>query len=1137
MPACSWYAIEVSCFFNNLLITLGILLLASGAVGQEQDSLRELDEAAEQSGGLARDVGSMLFFDAQSTSFNRNLSQQILEGEVVAIGAGVMIAADRIAYDRDKRRVEAQGHIIMMSREQVFLGDRLSYLLDGGDFAIENATMIANDPKVAAAVSEKILGFTAKEVAFEKARRDRAVDIRRRKERLKAEAARQALAGRPLDPDIVGRYSVLLEQEELLSAQENPSLSRINPERRASLQRRREFYEQSRNVVAVRQAGRPLPTAYFKIVGETIQRTAGNDFVATEAIWSPCRCEEDEAPAWGFRAARTEAQIGGYADLYHPVLEIKGIPVLYLPYLKVPLKDERQSGFLMPTLGFEKRSGNIYSQPVYFDLSKERDATLTTDVFEKRGTRLSLEYRHQRTKFSGWELRLEGIRDRLWMADRGVREDLVGLYANGLSRVIDQALDGTPLPSVTGNTDRDYYLEQVYDAQFWDPLIREANHPGLGELQDDPNLSAQERDARAEARRRLREEVQPELTRDINRRLAVPSNTWRGAYAWRGVSFLAPRLSLVSNGEVTSDHRYTEELYVPDDFREAFFGGRDAKAFSTAKVQTHLDGKDFYFGLGSRFGDNYLSEERFEGQQMPAQIKLRTRRFGLVPADSRVPITGQLTTDFIQIADYKPASRLFDEVSSVALGIADEPGLGDGSWRRLKFDTLAPLFQDSLIQVSHFASAETRYIEHAGLDDPRSDIRSWRTGVEFSLPIDGRGELPESWQANDDCGRYSKASEIEECEKRRAENAGKRRFIHHLFDLRLRFSVRPTVVRHGPYADPGPGGLAYFASDRFVVGSQTDEDVPEEERMKQHQRVTFSTNHAWKLFNRSWAETETGKDGSDNTQAGGAPKLDYAKRKELARRELLRALGQAQREREISKTADSREAVANKLAWLDGRQYELRDEYYENPINFHAEIAYDFLDEQARTKQRRENRETGARKTLPEPWKDPITNLQLSHAGVSFTASARYSIYARTAREISLGLTFPEVLATNLSLGYNQLKQINLEQNQTIRTRERTMSVASGLIPWITTYVTLRSRVEDDKIRTHTNGVFAAYGFEYRSTSECWGLQFAREKDYDKDESDASYVLRLSIVFMGQQRGLPNMSSGLTREIRDEEAQ
>lgn len=1043
----------------NLLGAFGVLVLsATQAWGQAQGQGATFDQAIEESGDLAQDVGSMLFFDARSTGFSRGLSQQVLEGEVVAIGAGVMLSADRVSFDRERQRLEATGHIVMMSRAQVFTGEELVYLLDSGDFALKNATMITNDPTAAAQVSQQILGFSERELAFEAARQKRAGIIRERKERLKLEAGRQDRAGRPLDEDIVGRYSVLLEQEDLLKTQENPVLAQISPERRALFKRRRDYYEQSQKVAMLKMSGKSLPTVYFKIVGASIERRAGNDYLAKQALWTPCRCADDEAPAWGFRAARTEAQIGGYADLYHAVLEIKGLPVLYLPYLKVPIKNERQTGFLMPTLGFEKRSGNIFSQPVFFDLGRDRDATVSMDVFENRGTRLGVEYRQQLSQFSGWDLRLEGLRDRLWMDDRSLREEYAQFYPRGVEG------------------------------------------------------------------------------------LTVPSNTWRGAYTWRGMTFFAPRLSLVSNGEVTSDHRYTEELHVPDDFREALFGGRDAKAFSSAKAQLNLDGKDFYLGAGTRYGDNFLSTERFTGQQIPAHIKLRTRRFDLLAANSKIPVTGQFSGDLMRISDYKPSND--DQVTSEPTAAsANNSELGEGSWRRIKFDTLAPLVEDSVIQVAHFASAEARYVEHAGLSAMRSEIRSWATGVEFALPIDGKGELPEAWQFGEDCSRKIQGKDLEDCERRQREGGAKRRFVHHLFDLRLRFSVRPSVVRNGPYADPGPAGRAYFASDRFVVGSETDEDVLEEDRMKEQQRITFSTNHAWKLFNRSWVESKlpgatdvkNGQSTSSQSDPGSLAGSIEAK-KAIARRDLLRALEQMRQEREIAAAAKTGRLAGDRTAWLDGRQYELRDEYYETPVNFRAEVAYDVLDAKAREEQRQRNRDSGLNDPLPEPWKDPTTELRVTHAGFSLVVGAKYAIYARTARELNLGLTLPTFLSTNIALGYNQVKQINLEQNQTTRTRERSFTLATSLISPVTSYVTLRSRVQDDQAPTHTNGVFAAYGFEYRSPSECWGLQFAREKDYDKDEMAASYVLRLSVIFMGQQRALPNMSQSLTREIRDESA-
>ena len=86
----------------------------------------------------------------------------------------------------------------------------------------------------------------------------------------------------------------------------------------------------------------------------------------------------------------------------------------------------------------------------------------------------------------------------------------------------------------------------------------------------------------------------------------------------------------------------------------------------------------------------------------------------------------------------------------------------------------------------------------------------------------------------------------------------------------------------------------------------------------------------------------------------------------------------------------------------------------------------------------------------------------------------------------------------------------------------------------VTTYMAVSQRLIDGDLRSYKHDYKTAAGIRYDSDSRCWGLQFAREKDYDKDEGEATYLLRFSMIFMGQQRNFPNMSPGLEREIKDD---
>lgn len=1080
--------------------------LAVPCAAHAQGELSGLRNAA------ATEASQQLFFDAASTSFTKDGTQQTFDGDFVAIGGGTIFAADHVSVDRTRGILEASGHVVVMSQNTVFTGERVRYLLDSGDFTIEQASMAVNDAVKTEEITRQILGLSAKEVEFEAKRRLRLAEIGDRKARLRNEARRQAQPPSVLpaeapppevDEGLVERYAQLLDQEILTTKQPNPSLTRIPAERRGTLLKHREFYEKSRAARGGLGAKAAPEALYFKVTGDQISRTDGNDFRAKESLFTPCLCKDDEVPAWGFRSAAMFAQIGGYADLSHPVLEIKGIPVLYLPYLKIPLKSERQTGFLPPVFAFEARSGTIYSQPVFFDLGKDSDATLTTDVFENRGTRLGLEYRTQQRELAGWEFNIEGIRDHLWLEERSRRQQALPLLDAGIDcAVADPVKPGCTRAKGTAE-----------DAGFW-----KASQLGY-------TLGTQ---AEADAAKR-----------DLAERLGVPGNTWRGAYQWRGNTYLAPRLSIVSNAEVLSDHRYAEELRVPNDFQEALFGGRSSRTYQDAKAQLNLDGKDLYAGVGIRFGDNNGLSERYAGQQTPLRLTLMPRTISLLPPSAAVPVYAQASVEQIRIA---------------AFGRADPnaaPGttLGDGYWRRLRVNTIAPLVSDAIVQVEQFTESDARFIEHQGLGEPSSQMRSFRTGVDFVLPIDGKRELPD-WleSANPICvlgsGQYSESG----CERLKSDPNQPAKWLHHLMDWRLRFSVRPSVVKRGPYAEPDQDRrrLAYFSSDVPAPRGDDalqDPDVPDELRMKPHQIVELSTTQVWRLFTRSWnlkkaeALPPQGPDAASSPAPSAPTPTAPETLEERARRELLLSL-----DRPLTPDAALLDRTNNR--WLIDR-YALEDQYYDTPATFHASVAYDAIDARDRAAIKRRNGEVENSaaipdgwkpEMLPEGWKDVNTDLSLAHAGFTATAAAKYGIYVHDLREESFTLGLPSMVRSNLSLGYSRRKDFAAKLEDPRVTRDRSLSLDTSLIPSVITYIRLTKRMIDQETdASYTKRFHTSLGFTLTTDAKCWGLNFARDKDFEKDEGDATYVLQLFVVFMGLQRPLPRMDKGIVRDVRSQQ--
>ena len=73
---------------------------------------------------------------------------------------------------------------------------------------------------------------------------------------------------------------------------------------------------------------------------------------------------------------------------------VKDVPVFYFPYFVFPANTERQTGFLIPRVGYSNRRGFQYEQPFYWAISKSQDATVSLDVETKARLGIIGEYRY-----------------------------------------------------------------------------------------------------------------------------------------------------------------------------------------------------------------------------------------------------------------------------------------------------------------------------------------------------------------------------------------------------------------------------------------------------------------------------------------------------------------------------------------------------------------------------------------------------------------------------------------------------------------------------------------------------------------------------------------------------------------------
>ena len=140
----------------------------------------------------------------------------------------------------------------------------------------------------------------------------------------------------------------------------------------------------------------------------------------TELTYTTCPQNDQQ---WFIKAETaeldTENQIGTFRKM---TLQFKGIPLLYLPYARMPLNGQRLSGFLIPEINNSSTNGFDLSMPYYFNISENMDATLIPRYLSKRGGMVGAEFRYLGSDYKG-EIYADYLpSDKIANIDRGFTE-------------------------------------------------------------------------------------------------------------------------------------------------------------------------------------------------------------------------------------------------------------------------------------------------------------------------------------------------------------------------------------------------------------------------------------------------------------------------------------------------------------------------------------------------------------------------------------------------------------------------------------------------------------------------------------------------------------------------------------------
>ncbi len=129
----------------------------------------------------------------------------------------------------------------------------------------------------------------------------------------------------------------------------------------------------------------------YYITGENIKKLGPQEYDVENATLTTC---DAERAAWLIRCKKVHVKEGGYGVVDDAVFAIKNVPVLYLPKGVFPVNTKRQTGFLLPGIGYSDKDGLITKNAFFWAINRSNDLTLYPETYSERGIKFGAEYRY-----------------------------------------------------------------------------------------------------------------------------------------------------------------------------------------------------------------------------------------------------------------------------------------------------------------------------------------------------------------------------------------------------------------------------------------------------------------------------------------------------------------------------------------------------------------------------------------------------------------------------------------------------------------------------------------------------------------------------------------------------------------------
>ncbi|MBF0359536.1 MAG: LPS-assembly protein LptD [Oligoflexia bacterium] len=155
-----------------------------------------------------------------------------------------------------------------------------------------------------------------------------------------------------------------------------------------------------------------IVTDGYSVVAEWATKISADVILATDAEYTTCKdCPE----SWSMYGKKVRITLREYVHIQNALVKSNSVPILYLPYMILPIKKGRQTGFLFPEFSLSFLDGFKYRQPWFWAMNYDKDMTLIPGSMGRRGFANELEYRQALGENRWFEIQSLQANDRYYV--------------------------------------------------------------------------------------------------------------------------------------------------------------------------------------------------------------------------------------------------------------------------------------------------------------------------------------------------------------------------------------------------------------------------------------------------------------------------------------------------------------------------------------------------------------------------------------------------------------------------------------------------------------------------------------------------------------------------------------------------